>query len=61
MKDQYLHLAFLVRTSPAKGIDRAIEISEPIGMAIKIAAEVEAAGRAYCQGIIASLLAYVSM
>jgi hypothetical protein len=49
-----------VRISPAKRIDRAIEIAEPIGMAIKIAAEVEAADRAYCKDIIALLLAHAS-
>jgi hypothetical protein len=42
-----------VRISPAKHIDRAIEIAEPIGMAIKIAAEVEAGDWAYCEDIIA--------
>jgi hypothetical protein len=50
----------LVRISPAKRIDRAIEIAEPIGVAIKIAAEVEAAIRAYYEDIIAPLLANAS-
>jgi len=49
-----------MRLSPANRIDRAIEIAEPIGMAIKIAAEVEAADRAHCEDIIAPLLANAS-
>ena len=60
MKHTYVHLAFLVRISPAKRIDRAVAIAEPMGMAIKVAAEVEAADRAYCEDIIAPVLANAS-
>jgi glycosyltransferase involved in cell wall biosynthesis len=38
---------FLGRISPEKRVNRAIEIAKRIGMAIKIAAKVDAADRAY--------------
>jgi glycosyltransferase involved in cell wall biosynthesis len=55
------YLAFLGRISPAKRVDRAIEIAKRIGMAIKIAAKVDGAARAYCEDVIAPLLANASM
>jgi hypothetical protein len=55
-----LYLAFRGRISPAKRVDRAIEIAEPRGMAIKIAAEVEAADRAYYKNSMAPRLAKAS-
>jgi hypothetical protein len=45
---------------PAKRINRTIEIAEPLGMAIKIAAEVEAADRAYYEDSMAPRLAKAS-
>jgi hypothetical protein len=38
-----LYLAFPVRISPAKRVDRVIEIAKASGMAIKIATKVDAA------------------
>jgi hypothetical protein len=38
-----LYLAFLVRISPAKRVDRVIEIAKASGMAIKSATKVDAA------------------
>jgi hypothetical protein len=60
MKHTYVHLAFLVRISPAKRIDRAVNRRVDRGVAIKIAAKVVAADRAYCGDVIAPLLANAS-
>jgi hypothetical protein len=47
----------LGRISPAKRVNRAIEIAKRIGMVIKIIAKVDAADWAYCEDIIAPLVA----
>jgi hypothetical protein len=51
---------FLGRISPEQRVNRAIEIAKRIGMAIKIAAKVDAADRAYCEDIIAPRLGKAS-
>jgi len=51
---------FLGRISPEQRVNRAIEIAKRIGMAIKIAAKVDAADGTYCEDIIAPRLAKAS-
>jgi glycosyltransferase involved in cell wall biosynthesis len=41
------YLAFLGRTSPEKGLDRAIEISRRIGIKLKVAAKIDKSDRDY--------------
>src|SRR6266487_5531178 len=41
------YLAFLGRTSPEKGLDRAIEIAKRAGMTLKIAAKIDKADQEY--------------
>lgn len=50
------YLAFLGRTSPEKGLDRAIEIAEAAGMPLKIAAKVDKADQDYFETVIQPLL-----
>jgi glycosyltransferase involved in cell wall biosynthesis len=50
------YLAFLGRTSPEKGLERAIEIARIAGMPLKIAAKIYDEDRAYFQNTIAPLL-----
>ena len=50
------YLAFLGRTSPEKGLDRAIEIAKRSGMPLKIAAKIDPADRLYFESTIKPLL-----
>jgi glycosyltransferase involved in cell wall biosynthesis len=50
------YLAFLGRTSPEKGIERAIEIAKRVGMPLKIAAKVDRADRRYFKRTVEPLL-----
>ena len=50
------YLAFLGRTSPEKGLDRAIEIARRAGMPLKIAAKVDKADQEYFDMCIKPLL-----
>jgi glycosyltransferase involved in cell wall biosynthesis len=50
------YLAFLGRISPEKRVDRAIEIANRSGMALKIASKVDSADRAYYEEKIEPLL-----
>jgi glycosyltransferase involved in cell wall biosynthesis len=50
------YLAFLGRIAPEKGVDRAIEIAERVGIPLRIAAKVDSADRAYYNEVIAPLL-----
>ena len=50
------YLAFVGRTSPEKGLDRAIEIARRAGIELRIAAKVDAADREYFEEVIAPLL-----
>jgi glycosyltransferase involved in cell wall biosynthesis len=51
------YLAFLGRTSPEKGLDRAIEIAQVVGMPLKIAAKVDKVDQEYFDTCIRPLLA----
>lgn len=50
------YLAFLGRVSPEKRLDRAIAISQAVGLPLKIAAKVDAVDRPYFERDIAPLL-----
>jgi glycosyltransferase involved in cell wall biosynthesis len=50
------YLAFVGRISPEKGVDRAIEIAQAVGMPLKVAAKVDRADEAYFREQIAPLL-----
>jgi glycosyltransferase involved in cell wall biosynthesis len=50
------YLAFLGRTSPEKGLDRAIEIAKRTGMPLKIAAKIDKADADYFEAVIKPLL-----
>ena len=50
------YLAFLGRTSPEKGLDRAIEIARAVGMPLKIAAKVDKADQEYFDSCLASMI-----
>jgi glycosyltransferase involved in cell wall biosynthesis len=50
------YLAFLGRTSPEKGLDRAIEIAKAAGMPLKIAAKVDKNDQEYFETVIQPLL-----
>lgn len=50
------YLAFLGRTSPEKGLDRAIEIARAAGMPLKIAAKIDRADQEYFDTCIRPLL-----
>ena len=50
------YLAFLGRTSPEKGLDRAIEIAESAGMPLKIAAKIDKVDQEYFDTCIKPLL-----
>ncbi len=50
------YLAFLGRTSPEKGLDRAIEIAGGAGMPLKIAAKIDKADQEYFETVIQPLL-----
>jgi glycosyltransferase involved in cell wall biosynthesis len=50
------YLAFLGRTSPEKGLDRAIEIAKAAGVPLKIAAKVDKADQDYFETVIEPLL-----
>lgn len=50
------YLAFLGRTSPEKGLDRAIEIAKAAGMTLKIAAKVDKADQEYFETVIQPLV-----
>jgi glycosyltransferase involved in cell wall biosynthesis len=50
------YLAFLGRTAPEKGLDRAIAIAQRVGLPLKIAAKVDQADRAYFDAVIKPLL-----
>ena len=50
------YLAFLGRTSPEKGLDRAIEIAKAAGMPLKIAAKVDKSDQEYFETVIQPLL-----
>src|SRR5579872_7313005 len=50
------YLAFLGRTSPEKGLDRAIQIAKRVGMPLKIAAKVDRADQQYFETVIKPLL-----
>jgi glycosyltransferase involved in cell wall biosynthesis len=50
------YLAFLGRTSPEKGADRAIEIAKRVRMPLKIAAKVDRADRRYFKRVVEPLL-----
>ncbi|HZQ19523.1 MAG TPA: glycosyltransferase family 4 protein [Terriglobales bacterium] len=50
------YLAFLGRTSPEKGLDRAIEIARAAGVPLKIAAKVDKADQEYFETVIQPLL-----
>ena len=46
------YLAFLGRISPEKGLDRAIDIAERVGMPLKIAAKIDKADKDYFTAVI---------
>ena len=50
------YLAFLGRISPEKGVDRAIEVAQILGIPLKIAAKVDRVDEAYFREQIAPLL-----
>ncbi|MDX6804666.1 glycosyltransferase family 4 protein [Terrihabitans rhizophilus] len=50
------YLAFVGRTSPEKGLDRAIEIARKAGIKLKIAAKVDKADKAYFHEVIEPLI-----
>src|SRR5262249_45261246 len=50
------YLAFLGRTSPEKGLDRAIEIAHAAGMLLKIAAKIDRADQEYFDSVIRPML-----
>jgi len=50
------YLAFLGRTSPEKGLDRAIAIAKAAGMPLRIAAKVDKADQEYFESVIEPLL-----
>jgi glycosyltransferase involved in cell wall biosynthesis len=50
------YVAFLGRTSPEKGLDRAIEIARQAGMPLKIAAKIDKADQEYFDSCIRPLL-----
>lgn len=50
------YLAFLGRIAPEKGVDRAIEIAQRVGMPLRIAAKVDNVDKAYFEGTIRGLL-----
>jgi glycosyltransferase involved in cell wall biosynthesis len=50
------YLAFLGRTSPEKGLDRAIEIAQLAGMPLKIAAKIDKVDQEYFDACIRPLL-----
>jgi len=50
------YLAFLGRTSPEKGLDRAIEIAQRAGMPLKIAAKIDKTDQEYFDSCIRPLL-----
>jgi glycosyltransferase involved in cell wall biosynthesis len=50
------YLAFLGRTSPEKGLDKAIEIAKRTGMPLKIAAKIDRADVKYFEAVIKPLL-----
>ena len=50
------YLAFLGRTSPEKGLDRAIEIARAAGMPLKIAAKIDKADQEYFDSCIRPML-----
>jgi glycosyltransferase involved in cell wall biosynthesis len=50
------YLAFVGRTSPEKGLDRAIEIARKAGIKLKIAAKVDKADKAYFHDVIEPLI-----
>ena len=50
------YLAFIGRFSPEKRVDRAIEIAKQAGMPLKIAAKLDASGRAYFEETVEPLL-----
>src|SRR5205823_12566022 len=50
------YLAFLGRTSPEKGLDRAIEIAKAAEMPLKIAAKIDRADQEYFETVIQPLL-----
>jgi glycosyltransferase involved in cell wall biosynthesis len=50
------YLAFLGRTSPEKGLDRAIEIAQRAGMPLKIAAKIDKVDQEYFDNCIRPLL-----
>jgi len=50
------YLAFLGRTSPEKGLDRAIEIARSAGMPLKIAAKIDESDQEYFETVIEPLL-----
>jgi glycosyltransferase involved in cell wall biosynthesis len=52
------YLAFLGRTSPEKGLDRAVEIAIATDMPLKIAAKIDRADREYFEAVIRPLLAH---
>ncbi|MFZ4803694.1 MAG: glycosyltransferase family 4 protein [Synechococcus lacustris] len=51
------YLAFIGRISPEKGIDRAIEIANRMGLPLKIAAKIDHADQAYYREHIAPMIA----
>ncbi|HHY49327.1 MAG TPA: glycosyltransferase family 4 protein [Alphaproteobacteria bacterium] len=50
------YLVFLGRTSPDKGIDRAIEIAVRAGMTLKIAAKIDAADRPFWNEVVEPMI-----
>jgi glycosyltransferase involved in cell wall biosynthesis len=50
------YLAFLGRTSPEKGLDRAIEIAKTAGIPLKIGAKIDKVDQEYFDTVIAPLL-----
>jgi glycosyltransferase involved in cell wall biosynthesis len=50
------YLAFLGRTSPEKGLDRAIEIAKSAGMPLKVAAKIDKSDQEYFDSCIRPLL-----
>ncbi len=50
------YLAFLGRISPEKGVDRAIEVAQTLGIPLKIAAKVDRVDEGYFREQIAALL-----
>jgi glycosyltransferase involved in cell wall biosynthesis len=55
-RSQGTYLAFLGRTSPEKGLDRAIEIAKAAGMPLKVAAKVDRVDQEYFDTCIRPLL-----